>query len=124
VNAGAAARRGENEEWIQFQPIESEEMMNHWAVENNFSRYKVNHNVGSRVIYFKCRHNGCPMRHRCVRTFSPTLFFLEHIVGVDHNHNNLAPLKGLSKGQKNVIDVCIARGDSAPKKVRNFCIIP
>ena len=118
VNAAVAANgRGLNENWALFETLETEHDFDQWAVNNRFAKGRTIHNLGSRALYLRCRHIGCPMRHRCLRTFNPPTFQVYHIPGLEHDHNNDIVLKGLTWRQKAIVDACLARGDSAPKKV-------
>jgi hypothetical protein len=89
---------------------------------NKLNRGRTNHNQGCRVTYLKCAHDACPKKlrllHNLVENEGASTYEIEEVLDTAHNHQVVIPRnRGLSIQQKNVVDLCVDRGQSAPKKV-------
>lgn len=93
--------------------------MKEYCSENLLSRGRTNHNIGKRVTYMSCSHDGCEAKLRLIKKMNGERFVLEFAEGYDHQHNELqnAPERGLSTDQKRITLECYARDCGAPKKV-------
>ena len=98
-----------------------------YCTENQLSRCRTNHNVGVRVTSLKCSINGCPKVNRLLTHLNPAedenKYQLQEIEGQEHNHQaEVAPHRGMTLAQKEVVRLCIERGQSAPKQVKKNTI--
>lgn len=90
--------------------------------EKQLTRSRTNHDVGVRVTYLKCSHNGCPKKLRLLN-FLVNLearhpYEIQEVVDTAHNHSVIIPReRGLCVQQKIIIDLRVERGQSAPKQV-------
>lgn len=96
--------------------------MKEYLDEKQLTRSRTNHNIGVRVTYLQCSHHGCPKKlrllHFLVNLEARRRFEIQEVVDTDHNHNVIIPReRGLSVQQKRIIDLCVDRGQSAPKQV-------
>lgn len=101
--------------------------MHLYLTENQLSRCRTNHNVGLRVTSLKCAIRGCPKVNRLLTLLYPLEeqhpYQLQELEGQGHNHQaEVAPHRGMTLAQKEVIRLCIDRGQSAPKKVNKTSI--
>ena len=95
--------------------------MKQYLEANQLTKSRTNRNVGVRVTYLKCGHNGCPKRlhllHQLVDREAVTRFQIQEVVETEHNHNVVIPReRGLTAQQKSVTDLCVERGQRTPKK--------
>lgn len=93
--------------------------------ENQLTRSRTNHNVGVRVTYLKCGHNGCPKRlrlvHNLVNPEAVSRYKVQEVAETVHNHNVIIPrARGLTVQQKRFIEICVDRGQTTPKEVTPF----
>ena len=74
------------------------------------------------MTYLKCLFTGCPKKLRVVtnlivREVLPNIE-IQEVLTTDHNHQLDAPRdRGRSNHQKSIVDLCVDRGQGAPKKV-------
>lgn len=95
--------------------------MKEYCVSNSLARGRTNHNVGNRVTYLTCNHDGCNAKTRLIKFLDRDSFVLETAVGFVHEHDIVnAPDRGLSDEQKRICLECYSRNQSAPKKVKFF----
>ena len=94
-----------------------------FLTDEGYTRSRTNHNVGVRVTYLKCSVAGCPKRLRLLRNLTsggdrpPNE--IEEVIDTAHNHQAVINRgRGLSVAQKSIVDLCIERGQAAPKKVK------
>ena len=90
---------------------------------SRLSKCRTNHNIGVRINYLRCAVSACPYHCRLLENIAHgddiPHYELEIAPGLDHNHQvEVARERGLSLAQKTIIQLCIERGQSAPKKVR------
>lgn len=111
--------RGVGLEWLEKQRFETENEMKAYCAENMLSRGRTNHNVGKRVTYLNCNHDGCVVKLRLIKRLDSEVYILETVEGFDHQHNDIemAPERGLSEEQKRITLESNARDNGAPKKV-------
>lgn len=111
--------RGVGLEWMEKQRFETEDEMKAYCAENLLSRGRTNHNIGKRVTYLTCNHQGCIAKLRLIKKLDADIYILEAVEGFDHQHNDveIAPERGLSEEQKRITLECNARDSGAPKKV-------
>ena len=98
-----------------------------YCAENQLSRCRTNHNAGLRVTSLKCAIPGCPKVNRLLSIFNPLEdqhpYQLQELEGQAHNHQaEVAPQRGMTSAQKEVVRLCIERGQSAPKQVNKTSI--
>lgn len=92
--------------------------MKEFCNQNSLSRGRTNHNIGKRVIYLTCAHEGCNAKSRLVKKLDEDRFILETVEGFEHQHDiDVGPGRGLSPAQKAIALECFATGNGAPKKV-------
>lgn len=94
-----------------------------FLTDEGFAKSRTNHNVGVRVTYLKCKVAGCPKRLRLLKNMTTNgdrlPYEIEEVVDSSHNHQALINReRGLSLDQKSVVDLCVERGQAAPKKVK------
>ena len=117
-----AGGRGIGLSWSRCEAFDTDIEVREYVTVNKLARSKTNHNIGSRVTYLKCLFTGCPKKLRIVsnlveREGVPN-FEIEEVVETLHNHQVEVPRdRGLTLRQKSVVDLCVERGQSAPKKV-------
>ena len=75
------------------------------------------------MLSLRCPVPQCPIRFRLVSNLNAAEgvhpFRFEKVEDDIHNHQaEVEPIRGLSDAQKAVVTLCIERGQSAPKKVR------
>lgn len=90
--------------------------------EMNLSKYRTNHNIGRRVSYLRCSFTGCPYNCRLIENIAHgdriPHFEIEIVPALDHNHQvDVGRERGLTTAQKAIVQLCIDRGQAAPKKV-------
>lgn len=92
--------------------------MKEYCTRNSLARGRTNHNVGKRVIYLTCSHDGCNAKSRLVKFLDEDRYTLETGEGFEHHHEiNVGPGRGLTADQKAIALECYATGNGAPKKV-------
>jgi hypothetical protein len=88
---------------------------------NLLSRCRTNHNVGVRVTSLKCAFPGCPKWNRLLNLLFPVEnqhpYQLQEIEGQVHNAE-IVPHRGMTLAQKEIVRLCIERGQSSPKQVK------
>ena len=98
---------------------------NAYIANANLSRSRTNHTHGGRVLSLRCSVPLCPIRSRLVSILNAAEgvqpFRLEKVEEDHHNHQaEVEPIRGLSDAQKAILNLCIERGQSAPKMVREL----
>lgn len=85
---------------------------------NSPTRVRTNNNIGKRVIYLTCSHDGFNPKSRLVKFLDEDRHILETGEGFEHHHErNIGPERGLSADQKVIVLECFATGNGTPEKV-------
>ena len=108
--------------WTRSEDFDTDIEVKEYVAENNLVGSKTNHSIGSRKTYLRCLFTGCPKKLRIVANLvereGVPKFEIEEVLETIHNHQVEVPRdRGLSLHQKSVVDLCVERGQSAPKKV-------
>jgi hypothetical protein len=71
-----------------------------------------------RHISLKCAFPGCPKGNRLLNLLFASVPTLQVIEGQVHEHNaEIVPHRGMTLAQKEIVRLCIERGQSSPKQV-------
>ena len=98
--------------------VHADEESKAYCAANFLSRGRTNHNIGVRVTYLTCQHEGCNVKLRIIKKLDLENSILEHVEGFDHEHDmEILHERGLTVEQKRIVIECYDRDCGAPKKV-------
>jgi hypothetical protein len=101
--------------------------VNEYLDENKLTRSRTNHNVGLRVTYLKCGHDGCPKKirlvHHLIARDALSRYRVQEVAETAHNHIILPRNRGLTGPQKKVVDNCVERGQSMERLRRHPVVL-
>ena len=90
--------------------VHADEESKAYCAANFLSRGRTNHNIGVRVTYLTCQHEGCNVKLRIIKKLDLENSILEHVEAFDHENDMEIPHeRGLTVEQKRIVIECYDR---------------